>query len=155
MLWSSVCYAHKGKNIKMGKKFLSNLSEINTFKEYKKERPFIFSDIVLRSIGGKITQYIAPSSESPSSIRDSKMLYTLGEMGAFYTLSISQDRKISIVSEDKDYNPTYSVECNKELLAYKIDLPKEFPLATKAYCRSIWNETTKKYETIMIHSFCP
>lgn len=154
ILWKSVCHTHRGKGIKMGKLFISKLKQVNQFKNFTQDN-FLFTDLVTYQHGNKSETFVAPINESPSSIHGGNMVYTLGEMGNIYTISISSQGEIKAIRADSEYHPTYATPCPKKLSALTPPLPKEFPLKISTYCRSIWNETLKKYDTIMVHSFCP
>jgi len=64
MIWESVCHQHKGKEIFIGKLFLSSGKMINNFSNYKATAPFYFSDQVIRIVKGKLKVYLATSFHS-------------------------------------------------------------------------------------------
>ncbi len=153
--WSSTCFSHNKKNIFQSKIFLTKKTTLNNFKDYDPAKPFYFTDQIVRFNQGKISTFIAPKEESPTSIRSNRVIFTLAENEIIYNLAITSKRQVKIVSSAKEYHQTYSIECPPHFKDYKGMLPATFPLQLSNYCRSIWNTDKKDYETILIQSFCP
>lgn len=154
ILWDSVCYNHKKKNISMGKLQVKNAKIFNNFNQYDQTKPFFLTDQVTRFDGKNFITYITPKEESPTSIRNNSIILSLGELGSVYHLAISKNRKLHIVPSAKEYKSTYSAHCSGILKNYKTNVPKDFPIRPSTYCRTIWNENTKNYEMILIETFC-
>ncbi len=153
IIYHSVNPTHYKKDIFMGKLFWTKALPINNFHKIKTQDSLFFSDFIIRHKKGKFIRYIAPKEESPTSLTNDEIIFTLGELGQTYELSINSQQQLRIVATTEDYHPPFSIECPDPLKAFKLPLPSSFPLSTKHYCQKVWNTQLKTYEAIRIEHF--
>ena len=145
ILWNSSCPEHKGKNIFMGKLFVTSLKDLSD--NY-------FTDFVTRKIGATYVTTLAPRGESPTYLSNHKTFFTLSEMNSTYELSIDQNLHLTFEPSSTEFHPSYTTTCPKEMLKAGTKI-KTVGIPLTHYCRSIWNSSIKDYETIMVSSYCP
>jgi hypothetical protein len=148
--WNSKCRQHNLETgeIFVGEVLIRDLSELP--KEVGHTQPH--RTWMLTSTGPQL--YLVPQGTLPLLMINDKLYYTREELGVYYGLLVGRDGSLEIVDIKKPSVAPREVHCPQELKNAHNDWPEAKQIFQNTYCRAIWDETRKTYQTFLIGWAC-
>jgi len=156
IIWDSHCSNHQSKDPKqrifMGEVMVKSMSELEKI-TVPEHQLFINKTWTIEK-SGKINSYYHPRAEFPIMV-DSRGIYiTREDEGKYYGIQISSKGSLSVVPINNPKSFPREVSCPPALDAvFKTNL-KMSNLYMGHYCKALWNNTTKEYQTFVFSWSC-
>ncbi len=147
--WDSHCDNH---NIKNNKILLSQAFANNFKKLIKNKKIYIRQGLLANK--DKLNKYFLIREDSPIYADGNKLIFSRGEEGIYYYISIDNKGHIRIVKNTNKYKLAKVIKCPKNMIeSFKKYLnPKNLYLGY--YCKAIWNKKNKKFQPIIMGYAC-
>ncbi len=156
VIWDSHCSNHQSKEpaqrIFMGEAMVSNFKQFESMS--LPEHKLMLSKTWTLTKSGKLESYFHPRSEFPIMVDNSGIYFTREEEGKYYGLQISSKGAINVapIASPKSY--PREVSCPAALDAvFKTNI-KMTNLYMGHYCKALWNNSTKEFQTFVFGWSC-
>lgn len=163
IVWDSFCPKHKPKptadgvinteqKIYIAQAWYKDFNQIK--KSLKEEKEIILNQAYLLDSKGKVTTYTIPRAEAPLFIKDKNLYFTMEEEGSYYGMWISSNGRMKLGKTFLPKNFPNEVKCPEALSKSFKDGIKNQNLYQGFFCKTIWNQSVKKYNTIALGWSC-
>lgn len=163
IIWDSFCKKHNPKpnteglinteeKIYIAQVWAKNFDDIK--KSFKEGNEVLVNRAYVLDESKKVTTYRIPRAEAPLFISDGKMYFTVEEEGNYFGLWVDSRGNIKI---DQTYLPKSfpdEVKCPEILSkAFQAGIRNQ-KLFEGFFCKAIWNQSTKKFNTVALGWSC-
>ena len=156
IIWDSHCSNHQSKNSK--ERIFLGESMIKSFKDFDKmnlsEHKIMLNKTWTLTKKGKLLSYFHPRAEFPIKIDSGGIYITREAEGKYYGLQIDNRGAIRIIPVSNPKSFPKEVACPEKLVqSFKTEVEMA-NLYMGHYCKAIWNDTTKEYQTFIFGWSC-
>lgn len=152
LMWDSPCRQHRSS---ANKYYIAEVFRKNFKPQELKELPNIFfSRAILNDSSNQPYAFIVPRGDAPLFVEGGNLYYLREEEGLFYGLMIDREGHFKITKNETSTKPPKESVCSKEQIAL---FNRESPgpnFYQGAYCKDIWDKSTKSYKTMLLGWSC-
>lgn len=156
IIWDSHCSNHQSK--KPEERVFLGQSMVKSFNDFAKmnlpEHKIMLNKTWTLTKKGKLRSYFHPRAEFPIKVDGAGIYITREDEGKYYGLQIDTRGTISIVPINNPKSFPKEVVCPEKLVtSFKAEVGMS-NLYMGHYCKALWNDSTREYQTFIFGWSC-